>query len=298
MVRAAFCFFDGRLDEAEQLGDQALALGERNGSRLASVEWAHQRISLAIARSAHASIEPHAHRVLSTFEGSPLARSHCAWVLAAIGRREEATKQLREAAAMIQGLPTLIVAAEACALLEDSQAAAAVEEQLIKRAFGTAFFWGSSGGHALGPTSRLLGEIAALLGRRDEARRLFEDSIALCRQVGAEPLLALSLSALARLEEEGSRSNSMESESALSGASPAMAPHVSVSSGRATSLSLTREGDVWAVEGSSGPVFRLKHSKGLSYLNELLDHPGKELHVLALVGLEGRIRNAARRVGG
>ena len=30
----------------------------------------------------------------------------------------------------------------------------------------------------------------------------------------------------------------------------------------------------------------MKDSKGLSYLSELLAHPGQELHVLALVGLD------------
>jgi hypothetical protein len=38
--------------------------------------------------------------------------------------------------------------------------------------------------------------------------------------------------------------------------------------------------------GSSAPSFRLKHSKGLVYLNELLAHPGQELHVLVLAGMD------------
>jgi hypothetical protein len=40
------------------------------------------------------------------------------------------------------------------------------------------------------------------------------------------------------------------------------------------------------LDGASGAPFRLKHSKGLEYLNQLLLHPGQELHVLGLVGLD------------
>jgi tetratricopeptide (TPR) repeat protein len=285
MLHAGFCLFDGRLDEAEQLGDQALAIGDRNGSRLASVEWAYQRIALALARSEPASVEPHAFRMLSVFDHSPLARSHRAWVLGAMGRREEAKTQLREAAAMTQGLPTLIVAAEACTLLDDSEAAAAVLEQLKKRAFGTTFFWGSSGGHALGPVVRAFGDLARLLGRREEARHSYEESVALCRRIGAKPFLELSLAALSRLDAEESPGKSQEPAGAAPAAIPAAVTH-QPSRPASRDILLIREGDVWAIESPSGSVFRLKHSKGLSYLNELLAHPGQELHVLSLVGLD------------
>jgi two-component system, NtrC family, response regulator AtoC len=51
-------------------------------------------------------------------------------------------------------------------------------------------------------------------------------------------------------------------------------------------LRLRRERDLWVLDGPSGAPFRLKHSKGLAYLNELLSRPGQELHVLNLVGLD------------
>ena len=101
---------------------------------------------------------------------------------------------------MAQGLPTLIVAAEACALLEDPEAAAAIEEQFRTNTYGLPFFWGGVSAYAFGPTSRARGELARVLGRRDEARRYFEESIALCRRIDAKPFLDLSLAALARLE--------------------------------------------------------------------------------------------------
>jgi len=51
-------------------------------------------------------------------------------------------------------------------------------------------------------------------------------------------------------------------------------------------ICLRREGELWALDHPSGAPFRLKHSKGLAYLNELLSRPGQELHVLNLVGLD------------
>ncbi len=273
MLRAGFALFEGRLDEAERLGDEAVALAQRAGWSALPIEWACQRIALAIARSDPASIGPHAAALMSIFERTPFSRPHRAWVLAAVGRREEGLRQLRESSAVPQGLPTLFVAAEACALLEDPEAAASIEEQFRTNTRGLPFFWGGVSAYAFGPTPRARGELARILGRRDEARRYFEESIALCERIGAKTFLDLSVAALARLE---------------GGARPApdARPRAQPDRPVRRDIQLKREGDVWAVEGSSGAPFRLKDSKGLAYLSELLAHPGQELHVLALVGLD------------
>jgi len=49
---------------------------------------------------------------------------------------------------------------------------------------------------------------------------------------------------------------------------------------------LRRERELWALETPDGRTFRLKDSKGLAYLELLLCHPGRELHVLELAGVE------------
>jgi transcriptional regulator with AAA-type ATPase domain len=54
----------------------------------------------------------------------------------------------------------------------------------------------------------------------------------------------------------------------------------------AREICLRREGALWVLDGPFGAPFRLKPSKGLAYLNELLSRPGQELHVLNLVGLD------------
>jgi tetratricopeptide (TPR) repeat protein len=269
MLRAGFCFFDDRLDEAERLSDEALALAEPLGSTAHRHEWVNQRIALAIARAAPASIAPVADRVIAALGNrQPRAGASRAWVLAATGRREEAVRQLREVATIPQGTATLLVAADACALLDDRESADWIENQLRKRSYGAPFFWGGASSYVFGPTPRAFGDLARVLGRPDEARRHYEEAIELCRRIDAKPFLALSLAGLARLDGPEARPREQP---------PRPGPR---------ELSLRREGDVWAVVGSSAPSFRLKHSKGLAYLGELLAHPGQELHVLVLVGMD------------
>ena len=268
MLQAGFALFAGRLDDAERLADQALALAERAGVQAAHIEWALGRVALTIARAEPARIAPHAARLLPIFERSPWMGGPRAWVLGALGKRDEAIAILRAALPMNHGFPTLLVLADACSLLEDRESAARIVESLERWAYGNDFFWGAAAGSAVGPTARLRGDLARLLGQRAEARRHYEAAIELCRRVGAKPLLALSLAALERLN----------AEDGVAATAPVQVTRAAAVS---RSLSLRHEGDVWAVEGAPGAVFRLKHSKGLAYLSELLAQPGKELHVLS-----------------
>jgi hypothetical protein len=299
MLRAGFALFDGHLEEAKQQGDAALALAESVGSQAAHVDWAVQRIALAIAGAQPTSIAPDSARVLAILERSPAAspwvRGHRAWVLGAIGRRDEALATLRAAATMPQGFPTLIVVAQACVLLEDTESAAAIYEQLEQRFGGTEFFWGAASGFALGPTSCIFGDLAGLLGRDSDAHRHYLAAVELCRRSGAQPFLALSLAALARLtarESSHGRSDA-PSAGAIAPASGTSAPAVAARRSVGRDLVLRREGDLWCFEDTalSAPL-RLKHSKGLSYLSELLVRPNREIHVFTLIGVEHRAGDA------
>lgn len=272
MLRAGFALWDGDLEAAERLGNEASTLAERAGTTAAQFEHANQRLALAIAGRAPSSIAPHAPSILAMLERNAFSGTHRAWILAATGRTDEARQQLRDAMTIQQGVPTLLIATEACVLLDDREAAGLIEEQLRARSLGLPFFWGGVGAYAFGPTPRALGELARLLGRPVEARRCFEDAIALCRRIGAEPFLALSLASLERLDAEAA--------APACGAPPPPPPLPP------RTITLRREGDVWAIGGGAGPTFRLRHSKGLGYLKELLIHPGQDLHVLALVGLD------------
>ena len=67
-------------------------------------------------------------------------------------------------------------------------------------------------------------------------------------------------------------------------ASVALAP-APASSPDAPSFTLAKEGELWSFE-SGGRPFRLKDSRGVQMLAELLLHPNREFHVLTLAGAE------------
>ena len=83
MMNAAFAMFDGNLDEAAELGDEAWRLARQAGSRQAELLWSQQRIALAIAHQAPERFEPVASRILLTMGQNPTLASQRAWVLAA-----------------------------------------------------------------------------------------------------------------------------------------------------------------------------------------------------------------------
>ena len=231
MLQAGFALFTGRLDDAERLADQALAMAEATGVPAAQIEWAGQRLALAIATAEPARIAPHAPRLLSIFERSPWTRPHRAWVLGAIGRRDEAIASLRAGVAMHIGFPTLLITADACTLLEDRESATRIAERIEQWSFGNNFFWGSVAGYVQGPTARSLGDMARLRGRRAEARSHYEAAIELCRRVGAKPLLALSMAALERLNAEETVTEAVDAGE-MRAATPSAAPEPATRVGR------------------------------------------------------------------
>jgi hypothetical protein len=116
-----------------------------------------------------------------------------------------------------------------------------------------------------GPVDLALGHLAAALGRTAEARAHFAAASAVAEKVGALPYRALAEELLAEVDRR-----------------PAKAPVPE-------SLELMREGEVWRVR-FGGETLRLKHSKGLVYLAELLRRRGEELHAVELERLgEGAV---------
>ncbi len=156
------------------------------------------------------------------------------------------------------------------------------------------------------------GQVCLAAGDSGGARRLFEAAARQWRAIGAPYETALACMGLgqalrAQGEEEravleftaagsafeaiGAASRAALANEAL-GHPPAgrLADAVLVPSGDAGPSStdepvFREEGDCWAV-AFDGRVARVRDSKGLRYLSRLLAEPGKEFHVLNLVGLE------------
>jgi hypothetical protein len=97
---------------------------------------------------------------------------------------------------------------------------------------------------------------------RQAARSLLQSALETGRALGLTSIEAQGVAVLAELDR-------------AIGDGTAMPPH----EGQAT---FRREGDYWVVE--FGHPFRLLDAKGLRYLAKLLSQPGREVHVLDLVG--------------
>jgi hypothetical protein len=142
-----------------------------------------------------------------------------------------------------------------------------------------------------GPVGLRLGRLAALLGRWREADRHFAAALARCELLGARALRARVLlehaKALAARGEPADRGRveALSDEARqLCGelAIPDLLARVEAPAEPPAAV-FRREGDVWTVS-YSGQTFRLRDVKGLRYISTLLSVPGRDVHVLELLG--------------
>jgi hypothetical protein len=189
---------------------------------------------------------------------------------AMLGRREAARARLKPPAETIRGLSGVLVSAQAAVLLESAELAEAYYAPLAEAAPFGRFFWGPAGIFPIGPVSRVLGELARLRADEARAREHFDAAIAACHEMGAVPFLEICEKARA----------------AVGGQTAPARPIASGPTPTGAGLALSREGDVWAVSTGKSPAFRVKHAKGMEYLDHLLRSPGREVYVLALAGAD------------
>ncbi|HEV8245896.1 MAG TPA: hypothetical protein VGP93_09005, partial [Polyangiaceae bacterium] len=267
VVRATLASFDGDLAEVERLSDEWLALCENEP--IARLAWALQRVSLAYMRGDAASIRPDSARVLGILDKIPSMEPYRGWVRAALGEREQALQDLALVSTRLHHFPWLLIAGNAAFLLRDRVLAESFYGPLSSEAFAGRVFWGPGGAFVFGPTEHTLGDLALLLGRPEQARKHYQDALAVCELAKLKPLMELCQRSLAELERK---------------ASPTTASSPPIEKQPVAAIpTLQRDGEVWSLATGAG-FFRLRDSKGVVYLDYLLRHPGREVHVLELVG--------------
>ncbi len=265
-VRSSLAALDARYDEARAFGEELHRLGSDAGGKSSRLAWGLLQIAVTLC-------DPDIERFkaidaeLCALLGSPTFAPWLACVHALAGRREQALECLKPVIAMPRGFPWLVTAGQVVALLEDASLAEKFYPLLKTEALNGRLFWGPGGSYPIGPTSRILGELALLKGDVDAARGHFDEALEQCGQIGAASLLALTERAVARLPR----------------ADAALRPS-SKEARRGVSVELVREGDMWVVSTNAFAPLRIKHGKGVEYLRVLLESPGQEHHVLVLAG--------------
>jgi hypothetical protein len=264
-LRCTMAALDGRLDEARMYADELRQAGTTSGH--AASAWAQFEVAFCSYTR-----DKDRFRDVERDVCAILAKRTLSWPLLAcadaLQGRSDAARARFQTGIDLSFLAASIPAAQTAVLLESTELADLLYGPLARAAPCGRFYWGASGGFPIGPVSRLLGELSLLRGDNDRAREHFDAAIDECREMEALPFLALSEEARARVSDPSSR------PPAPPRAEPKTAPNVA----------LTREGDVWIVtSGTSGP-FRVKHAKGMHYLDHLLRSPGREIYALVLGG--------------
>jgi hypothetical protein len=142
--------------------------------------------------------------------------------------------------------------------------------------------------------------LAAFLGRPADAAAHFEAAVSLARTAGLRPHLAQLLYQMSRFLRSAAppdlaRADALAAEARqiaddldlrllrrrLSQSPVPVSP--AKKQERAPQFTLHREGDYWSVAVGSD-VCRIKDGRGIQMLAELCSHPGREFHVLTLMG--------------
>ena len=204
-IRAARAALQGDFDHAYRLNDESLELAVRMED-VSMVGVAHAfTVALAVIRGDVSRVDP---GVLDMFRHGPplpLLRALLAVLLILLGKEDEAAGILVELRLIVDDLPvgprwagTLVNIGLAAALINDRHTAELVYHQLLPCA-GHYDADGSGTIFSTGSNARLVGELALLTGRLDEAEQLFSDAETANVRIGAAPFLALSRLGRARV---------------------------------------------------------------------------------------------------
>lgn len=291
LVSALLASFRADFAAADRLADEAAQQADELGTPAGKLLLLTHRLGQALLRGDPGMLLPHAAAMIAHLSNVPGSAPQLAWFLAGVGRVSEARERVQAEVADPEHFASLNLwelagVGETCVLLGDVELAARVYPRVLQAS--DRIFWNMAPGMLVGPFARVLGDLAALLGRDADARRHYDAVIAFWERLGVPALAERSRSKRAQLA--AAKEPALVSESAASGggARSGGLPGDKAASG----LELRREGELWTLTSAAGSCVRLKHSKGVSYLQCLLEQPGTEIHVLALAGIDQRTGDA------
>ncbi len=305
-VRAMLATFEGRLSDAEELVERAFVLGRRAQGSMAPAYYTIQSYLLRREQGRLDEVEDRLREAATAFPTYRVLRCLLAHLHAELGRHAQARQLLESLAgddpAKLglddEWLFSASVLADVAGFLGDERSAAALHEALLPYAARNA---GSNPDGCIGSVSRPLGVLASALGRFDQAERHFEDALELNARSGSGPWAAQTRLdwARAQLARDGPGDRERAAEHVTAALQTAREFGGAALEGKASELlgvlrvesptvdagepvhRFRREGEYWAI-AFDGDEFRLRDTKGLRYLADLLANPGLELSALAL----------------
>jgi hypothetical protein len=271
LCRATLACARGDFAAAEAAHQDARALrGDLADDPSADFTFALQRWGILATGERHDELVEHALAIppARIIDGMSYERLWVAAALARAGRGAEAARALPawtdNDALMRAETASTALAAEVAIAAGDRAAAERLYGFLVPHQHRS-ISWGLFGMHWYGPTDWILGRLAALLGRPDEAARRLAAARARAASIGARPHEARIAADQAELL---ARSEARPADAAVPPPSDAR-------------FRIRRDGEVWAIDSAEGS-FHLKNSRGLEILAHLVDRPGEEIHCLEL----------------
>jgi DNA-binding SARP family transcriptional activator/tetratricopeptide (TPR) repeat protein/energy-coupling factor transporter ATP-binding protein EcfA2 len=193
-VQCLLALLAGEYADAERLADQALAFGQQAQNTNALHLWGSQVLVLMRDRGQLEGLEVAVRSFVEEYPSLVAWRCALAWVHAELGRLDDARAELDQLAGsgfddLSRGplwLLSMGALAEVCATVDDVDRAEVLYERL--RPYQDR--WITMVSISLGSIGRILGRLAATLGRFEDADRHFGAAAAAHTRAGAHPWLA------------------------------------------------------------------------------------------------------------
>ncbi len=309
LFRAMRALLAARFEDAERLVHDALAIGQRAGDPNASLAYGAQLAVLRRGQGRLTELLPLVREMAATRETAPIWETTIAHVCAMVGDTEQARARFVPAYQAFSTLPRdatwllhLGLLGEVCAVAGDRERGAVLLDLLAP--FADRQLVAGPGAVCLGAVVRISGLLAAMLERWEESLEHLERAARSQERMGALAWAAETAcdQAMVHLGRDApgdrdaaraylARAGALASRLAL----PAVMARVEAIDrrlrddvGKADRQVLRRDGDHWRVE-FAGAACRLRDSKGVRVLAELLRRPGVDCHVASLVAaIEGR----------
>ncbi len=304
-LEAVTALWDGRFDDADRWYRQSEAILQGDESRGVSMLAFPVGLARAAERYQDApGIEATLRSAFGALHqdlGNCIGEMLIAQLHGRAGDRQRTATQLAAVRAHplfrdIREPSWLALLVEPCHLMGDVPLAERLYPALLPRA-QRFLFLGPMGGYYDPPYSRDLGLLCQTLGRLDEAVAHLADAEARMVQTGQRSQLARVRYELAGVLLARDRAADRERAAALLEQARTLAEELGQSrllqllpdgaparssTDAAAPFALRREGDYWTVVSSAGTL-RLRDSRGLQLLAQLVASPGQEFHVLQLV---------------